>query len=572
MMLLHVSSSRQIRRAGALAIALLLLASTALAAPPPGRGGPPEDAGPPEGQGPDRDSPINPVGVAVADANATEGSPVDFLVTLDTAATVEVTVTYGTNDATALAGTHYTSTSGDLVIPAGETAATISVPTDDDETQNEDRTFTLDLTAVSSNGTITDGSGTGTIQDDDEATATPSLSVGDVTVVEGEQANFLVTLSGVASQDVTFDYATADGSAVATVDNAAREAPDYEEANGSGTIAQGETSTIVTVQTLDDTSLDADGVDEPDETFTLSVSNVAGADVADATGTGTIQDNDAAPVLRLFDRSVDEFAGHVSATIDLVGRSSEEITLDFDSFTDTGDTASEDVDYTPASAQITIPAGSTTGTAGPTQLTDDDEMWEGDETFTVVISNVSDNASIETDGDTATITIEDDDGVTGCSDIIDGHEDGNDSIDDFPGPIDERQELFPGEYTLGATSHACQGDHDWWRLDLPEPNAGDEFLITILGENLDGVQITAEFHPFVGDPETLTVQQEESDPLSLDPNSGDPGGWSVPFTSDGTPGNIFVDVFLPGSDPDLGVQYAIGYVPFIEPPEDFDEE
>jgi hypothetical protein len=110
------------------------------------------------------------------------------------------------------------------------------------------------------------------------------LSVNDVTVAEGSggapvPATFTVSLLGGASPNpVTVHYATANGTATAPAD--------YAAASGDVTFAPGETSKPVTVLVNPDT------VDEPDETFTVTLSAPAGAGLVDPTGIGTITDDD----------------------------------------------------------------------------------------------------------------------------------------------------------------------------------------------------------------------------------------------------------------------------------------
>jgi hypothetical protein len=110
----------------------------------------------------------------------------------------------------------------------------------------------------------------------------PSLSIGDVSVVEGNlgstDANFTVTLSPASAGPVTVSYATADGSATAS--------SDYSAASGSLTFAPNETSKSITVPVNGD--LDA----EPNETFVVDLSNASDATISDSQGTGTIADDD----------------------------------------------------------------------------------------------------------------------------------------------------------------------------------------------------------------------------------------------------------------------------------------
>lgn len=136
--------------------------------------------------------------------------------------------------------------------------------------------------------------GASTVNDDGTADLTPvgvpSLSIDDVTVDEGDAgtttATFTVTLSDTpgAGEEVTVDYATADGTATA--------GDDYVAATGSLTFAEGETTQTIEVTVNGDTDF------EPDETFDVVLSNVAGliggeaAVISDATGAGTITNDD----------------------------------------------------------------------------------------------------------------------------------------------------------------------------------------------------------------------------------------------------------------------------------------
>jgi hypothetical protein len=115
----------------------------------------------------------------------------------------------------------------------------------------------------------------------------PNLSVGDVSLAEGNAGttpfNFTVQLSSPAPANVTFDAASADGTAT-TADN------DYVGLPPTPfVIPSGQTSVVVTVNVNGDTTV------EPNETFFLNVTNVVGATVVDGTGTGTILNDDIVP-------------------------------------------------------------------------------------------------------------------------------------------------------------------------------------------------------------------------------------------------------------------------------------
>ena len=98
----------------------------------------------------------------------------------------------------------------------------------------------------------------------------PDLSIADASITEGNSGTklltFTVSLSAASADPVTFDIATADGTATA--------GSDYVAASATGeTIPAGQTSKTFSV------TLNGDAVVEGDETFVVDVSNVSGADV-----------------------------------------------------------------------------------------------------------------------------------------------------------------------------------------------------------------------------------------------------------------------------------------------------
>jgi hypothetical protein len=113
-------------------------------------------------------------------------------------------------------------------------------------------------------------------------TSPPSVSIGDVSAPEGNEGttpfSLAVTLSAPARQAVTVDYSTADGSATAP--------SDYAAATGTVTFGPGETTKPVVVGVV------GDPVTEPDETFTVTLSNPRNATLAKSSGTGTIVDDE----------------------------------------------------------------------------------------------------------------------------------------------------------------------------------------------------------------------------------------------------------------------------------------
>ncbi|MCX7033297.1 MAG: endonuclease/exonuclease/phosphatase family protein, partial [Arenimonas sp.] len=111
----------------------------------------------------------------------------------------------------------------------------------------------------------------------------PLVAVNDVSAVEGDSGtttfNFGLGLSAPAGVGgVTVNFATADGTASA--------GSDYVAASGTATIAEGATSTTVSV------TINGDTATEADETFFVNLTSPTGAVVSDAQGVGTIQNDD----------------------------------------------------------------------------------------------------------------------------------------------------------------------------------------------------------------------------------------------------------------------------------------
>jgi hypothetical protein len=110
------------------------------------------------------------------------------------------------------------------------------------------------------------------------------VSVAGASLAEGnagtQPMSFTVTLAKATPLRVSVAYATADGTATA--------GSDYTAASGTLVFAPGETSKTVAVPILGDTAY------EPDETFTLTLSNPVNGTLGTATATGTITNDDAA--------------------------------------------------------------------------------------------------------------------------------------------------------------------------------------------------------------------------------------------------------------------------------------
>ena len=193
-----------------------------------------------------------------------------------------LTVAY-TLTGTATNSTDYQNLPGTVTFAAGKDTATIDLNPIDDNIFEGQETAILSLTANPTAYTLaTANSATVNIADNDTQ---PTVSISDVSINEGDSgttnATFAVTLSNPSTQTITFDYATADGTA--TIAN-----NDYTKVDKTTlTFAPGETTKNVTVGILGDTIV------EPDDTFKVDLSNPTNATLSIAkSATGNILNDD----------------------------------------------------------------------------------------------------------------------------------------------------------------------------------------------------------------------------------------------------------------------------------------
>jgi uncharacterized protein YjiK len=336
--------------------------------------------------------------LTIGDVTADEGAgTMSFTVSLSAMSGRDVSVDYATADGSASALDDYTAVSSTLAIPASSASGTISVAVNGDVLDEADETFLVNLSNPV-NATISDNQGVGTITDDDPA---PSLSIDDVTADEGSGAiNFTVSLSAISGQDLSVDYATADGSATAP--------DDYTTTLSTLTVPAGSASGTVSVAIIDD------AIPESAETFTLNLSNAVNATISDNQGVGTITDNEGLSSLAINDVSVNEGnSGTVDAvfTVTLSPANSQTVTVDYAT---ADDNAVAPGDYVAAGPlTVTFPPNTTTQTISVT--VNGDVLDEADETFLVNLSNpvnatISDNQGVGTitdDDPTPSLSIDD---------------------------------------------------------------------------------------------------------------------------------------------------------------------
>ncbi|QEH35011.1 Calx-beta domain protein [Aquisphaera giovannonii] len=502
----------------------------------------------------DDDSPPT---ISIGDRRVTEGNSgstaAEFIVSLSAASGKTITVAYATSNGTATAGSDYTAASGTLTFAPGETSKAISVAVLGDTLAEADEAYSVTL-STPTNATLADASATGTILDDDDV---PTLSVGDVTVAEGDsgsvQAVFTVSLSAASGETITVGYATANGTATA--------GSDYTAASGTLTFAPGETSKTINVDVLGD--LLPEGL----ETFLVQLSSPTNATLADAQGEGTIVDNDGAPSLLVADASVVEGDGGASEAafqVTLTRASGQAVTV---KYATASGTATSGSDFTAASGTLTFAPGETSKTVRVSVL--GDVTVEPDESFTLTLSDPS-NASL---GDPeATGLIRNDDAALTISDgtITEG-DSGSASVSFTVSiaqpsalPVTVSYATADGTATAGSDYTAASGT-----LTFAPGETSKTISVAVLGDATDeadetfAVNLSAPTNATLADASaTGTIADDDAAPsISIDGvrvTEGDSGTVDAVFTvslSSASGKSIRVDYATAGGTATAGVDF-----------------
>jgi hypothetical protein len=211
----------------------------------------------------------------------------------------------------------------------------------------------------------------------------PTASVNSVSVTEGNSgttnAVFTVSLSAAYSKTITVNYSTADGAATA--------GSDYTSTSGTLTFAPGQTTATFSVPVI------GDRIAEPNETFTVTLSQPTNAflSLTNSTGTGTIIDDE--PRISINNVSLNEGNKGKTAfvfTVSLSVAYDQPVTVHY--ATQDGSATTADGDYVPTSGTLTFQPGQTTATI--TVYVNGNRQVEPNETFYLVLSDPSSNALI----------------------------------------------------------------------------------------------------------------------------------------------------------------------------------
>ena len=342
----------------------------------------------------------------------------EFVVRLNVPGTSTITVSYTTNSGSAVPyASDYETTFGTLSFAPGVTTQTVRVPIGNDVVAESTESFGLTLSnakdasgavvsianttasaiIIDNDTKVADINSNGTIDNNEKA----SLSVRDVVVDEKAGiATFDLILSKAASTAFSVAYSTADASATAGAD--------YTAATGSVSFAAGQTSQRVSINILDDLTI------EGNEYFHLNLGAITGTSevvVADGVGTAFIGGNDqpaiALPIISTGSIVVSEADGYAEFVVRLNAPATSTITVSYT--TNAGTAASYANEYETTFGTLSFAPGVTTQTVRVP--IGDDVVAENADSFFLTLSNAKDasGAVVPIANNVATATIIDDD-------------------------------------------------------------------------------------------------------------------------------------------------------------------
>ncbi len=199
-----------------------------------------------------------------------------------------------------------------------------------------------------------------------------TVGIGDAAACnEAAVAEFPVTLMfGGVLYEMTVGYTTVDGTAKAGVN--------YTSATGQVDIAAGQTTVSIPVTTRDD------GIDEPNETFSVSLTFATSAVVSPSLATATIVNTDPPPTVNISGPQPVNEGSYADFYAALSTRSGYDVTVGFS--TQDG-TAKAGRNYDSSAGAVTIPAGQTSAVI-PVQ-TIDDHVYEPSEGFSLNLNSAT---------------------------------------------------------------------------------------------------------------------------------------------------------------------------------------
>ncbi len=271
----------------------------------------------------------------------------EFVVRLSAPSASIVTVNYGNSNGTAANGTEYLAISGTLAFAPGQTVQTVRVPLlDPASTVPAKGNFFFNLSSPT-NGIVGTATTMATIISNTPQSGTPVMVVNNPVVdATAGLVTFAVTLNQPSTGLVTVNYATAPGSDTAS---------DFILVSGILAFAPGDTAKSVTVPLVPGAN--------PQESFNLVLSDVAGATLPNAVGTAFVGATNLTtvntPVISTSPITVGEGDGYAEFVVRLNEPSASVVTVNYG---DSNGTAANGTEYLAVSGTLVFAPGQTVQT------------------------------------------------------------------------------------------------------------------------------------------------------------------------------------------------------------------
>jgi Calx-beta domain/Domain of unknown function (DUF4114) len=321
---------------------------------------------------------ITPSTQSIIEKNSGEpANSASFQIQLTGKSATAITVDYTTVNGSAIAGSDFTSTSGQLTFaPGGTSTQTILVPITPDNTVEVDENFTFRL---SNPVGASMGAPATVIITNDDVLMLPIITIAaDTNPKEpSSSGSFVLTRTGDITTALTVNLAVPTGTAAAGTD--------YQAILPTATFAVNSITATVEVKPIDD------DIYEGSEKIGLAIATGSGYTIGtSANAEISIEDNEVIPTLTITpvtqtvtEKNPGDPINNASFQVQLSGKSATAITVDYNTVNGTATAGS---DFTATTGKLTFAANSNIAQTILVPITPD-TIVEPDETFTLQLSN-----------------------------------------------------------------------------------------------------------------------------------------------------------------------------------------
>ena len=451
-----------------------------------------------------------------------------FTVSLSNVSATDTIVDYSIGG-TATSGTDFTALTGQVLILAGQSSATIDVSVVDDFVIESDETVELTLLSTDNAAiTIDTGSSVDSITISDDDTGVVSIIETDTAAAEpGDDAVFTVSLSQVSDVDTVVSY---------TVSGTASDVTDFNSLSGTVTILAGQTMATIDISVIDDSVLEAN--ENVIVTLTSTDNSSINIDAVANQASATIADDDTAEVtITAIDATAAEPSDDGQFLVSISNPSDTDTVL---SYVVAGD-AVAGTDYVALSGTVTVLAGETTATIDVSVI--DDNLLEDNETVSVMLTSIDSGDSDITIGtsNSATVTIADEDlalvSVTASDPVAGEPSDSGQFTISMSNPSDEDTTItyvVTGTATAGSdyvsllgtaviTAGSTSVDVDVTVLDDVNFEANETVVLTVTATDDPDVSVDGSNNAAtvtIADDDNATVSITANDNIAAEPTDG----------------------------------------------------